>query len=336
MGRQAGSGKNRFPMHTKAVFSVLLCFTMIFGGLFVPLVGLGTSHIPPVEQGVSIKVQFGTSTPAVTPSPSPIPGVLSPEPFQLPPIGSLILRGFAPPGSFLTVKRDKIVSATVRVSGAGTFDILLVSLSANTYEIRISIEDGEGNISQSIVLPSIPIFKDATTTIENIFIPPTLFLSSRRIVGNQDLTIRGFSAPNANVILYFSPSRVVKTVQTSSTGRWEVILGAGELSAGKYRVRAHTQLASGLLSGFSEEFDLEIIAPPFFRPEPPPSLPPGEPLPPPGENPADFNEDGRVDLIDFSILLYNWETPQDSRTDLNKDRVVDLVDFSVVLFLWTG
>ena len=51
---------------------------------------------------------------------------------------------------------------------------------------------------------------------------------------------------------------------------------------------------------------------------------------------VDFNCDGRVNLIDFSILLYNWGTPTDTKTDLSEDGKVNITDFSIMLFWWTG
>lgn len=52
--------------------------------------------------------------------------------------------------------------------------------------------------------------------------------------------------------------------------------------------------------------------------------------------PGDINRDGRVDLVDFSILLYNWGMPKNPQADFNEDGVVDLVDFSIMLYHWTG
>lgn len=54
------------------------------------------------------------------------------------------------------------------------------------------------------------------------------------------------------------------------------------------------------------------------------------------KRPADFSQDGRVDLIDFSILLYNWGKPKNKSIDLNTDGKVDLIDFSILLYFWTG
>jgi uncharacterized membrane protein YgcG len=53
---------------------------------------------------------------------------------------------------------------------------------------------------------------------------------------------------------------------------------------------------------------------------------------------ADFNCDGRVNSIDFSILLYFWKSKppfSNKYVDINKDAKIDSVDFSIMLFEWS-
>ena len=52
---------------------------------------------------------------------------------------------------------------------------------------------------------------------------------------------------------------------------------------------------------------------------------------------ADFNHDGIVNSVDFSILLYFWKTQppfRNSCVDINKDAQVNSVDFSILLYQW--
>lgn len=52
---------------------------------------------------------------------------------------------------------------------------------------------------------------------------------------------------------------------------------------------------------------------------------------------GDVNCDGRVDLIDFSILAYWYRKPNPPvNVNVNGDGVVELADFSVVAYYWTG
>ncbi len=49
---------------------------------------------------------------------------------------------------------------------------------------------------------------------------------------------------------------------------------------------------------------------------------------------ADVNRDGRVDIIDLSILLSDWGTTN-SRSNINRAGTVDIVDLSILLSSWT-
>jgi hypothetical protein len=50
---------------------------------------------------------------------------------------------------------------------------------------------------------------------------------------------------------------------------------------------------------------------------------------------GDLNCDGFVNLVDFSILLFNWNTASEV-ADINSDGIVSLPDFSVMLYNWTA
>jgi len=70
-----------------------------------------------------------------------------------------------------------------------------------------------------------------------------------------------------------------------------------------------------------------VRLPPFFQ----------KPVVPIQKNP-DFNDDGRVDISDLSILLYWWgkSGPGIASYDLNNDGIIDIVDASILFYHWTG
>jgi len=53
---------------------------------------------------------------------------------------------------------------------------------------------------------------------------------------------------------------------------------------------------------------------------------------------ADFNDDGKVDIFDLSILSSNWgsTTASDTTGDANCDSVVDIFDLNILTINWTG
>jgi hypothetical protein len=50
---------------------------------------------------------------------------------------------------------------------------------------------------------------------------------------------------------------------------------------------------------------------------------------------GDLNNDGRVDVLDLSILLSHWQTNY-TAADINKDGIVDILDLSILLSNYTG
>jgi len=55
------------------------------------------------------------------------------------------------------------------------------------------------------------------------------------------------------------------------------------------------------------------------------------------DNYADLNCDGRVDIIDISILLYWFDKPNVSpKVDLNADGRTDMTDLSILVYYWTN
>lgn len=73
-----------------------------------------------------------------------------------------------------------------------------------------------------------------------------------------------------------------------------------------------------------------------------PTLPVGPPTVPPSYQCLDFNGDGRVDIIDLSILLYYYGKPimrgslVGCLLALTHRTVVDFTDVSILMYYWTG
>jgi hypothetical protein len=52
---------------------------------------------------------------------------------------------------------------------------------------------------------------------------------------------------------------------------------------------------------------------------------------------SDLNNDGKDNLIDFSIMAFWYNKPNSpAKVDLNGDGKINLVDFSIMAYYWTG
>lgn len=59
--------------------------------------------------------------------------------------------------------------------------------------------------------------------------------------------------------------------------------------------------------------------------------------PPPTYAPADFDNNGKVDILDFNILMNNWGTTtaaDKTAGDANGDHNVDILDFNLLIINW--
>jgi chitodextrinase len=101
----------------------------------------------------------------------------------------------------------------------------------------------------------------------------------------------------------------------------------------KYRVRALDTV--GNESNFSNELSVTTSNSP--QPEPDPTPDP-EPTPEPEQKLGDLNGDDKVNILDLSVLLSNWNRTTGNLTndkaDLNGDDKVNILDLSVLLSRW--
>jgi hypothetical protein len=111
------------------------------------------------------------------------------------------------------------------------------------------------------------------------------------------------------------------TVFSDSDGQWSTTYNTAGLGRDTYRVRASAEQVDGKNTDFSE-YEFYGIGQKADVPLAP-----------------DLNRDGFVNLIDFSIMLFWWQTSggdSDPPADINQDGNVSLTDFSILLFNWTG
>jgi len=278
---------------------ILLLVAILF---FFPFLGLTQSE----EKGVSITVEV-PGVPAVP----PIGGV----PLLFP--ANVIFEGRAYPKAFITLLKDNKVAATFFAENSGLFKKELTGISGGTYTFGIFAEDTEGRTSITLNF-KIDILGGATTTISGIFIPPTISLLPNEVERGRKINILGEVFPKSKVNIFISPIEIVKETIADSQGRWLFELNTSTLKEGDYQVRAKAFLEGGEQSSFSQTVSF-LVLPRKCRG-------------------ADLDFDGKVNIVDFSILMYFWHSisPENICADINQDGIVDLVDFSIMMYWWTA
>lgn len=242
------------------------------------------------------------------------------------PVTTVTLSGWAFPHAKLTVLKDGLISTSLIANADGSFQISLNDLAYGNYQLAIFAEDPTGNTSSSYVV-NVSAFSNQPQVFNNIVIPPTI-ASSHLVVGNdQQYAVFGYAPAGSTVLVEILGVKFLGSVTADSQGYWQLNL-FGEPPYGVYALRARASF-NNHLSFYSKPLQLLffLLQPGVPEPVPPPQL----------ATCVDFNKDRRVNLIDFSILLF-WfgkEKPPE-HIDCNRDGLIDIKDFSILMYFWTG
>jgi hypothetical protein len=245
-----------------------------------------------------------------------------------PDTADVVFEGVAYYRSEVTILKDGQVSATTVSTEKGGFSATLTKLPKGVYTFGIKAKDSANR--ESIVYSiTITLRPQTKNTISGIFIPPTIELSANTISPGDPLRIFGESAPSSTVEVWVYPSRTgkileteIKKLTTSSDiyGKWEIKFDTSNLIQNQtYEVKAKSYFKPTEASDFSKVLYFGVGRPPEVH----------------LCSRSDLNKDGKVNLIDFSILLYWWGT-SNATADINMDGKVNLTDFSIMMYCWTG
>jgi hypothetical protein len=262
-----------------------------------------------------------TATPVAAVSPPPAGGG-APPPYS--PGTSLIVKGLAYPTSQVTLLRDnQIVAATTADPGAA-FNVELNGINPGTYAFGVYSTDVEGQKSPTFVFTE-TFTTGVTITVDNIFLGPSIGLSHSIIKKGDTITIFGYTVPTTPVKVFVnSPIEYIESVQSTASGSWVKAFNTAVLDLGSHSSRSQAE-KNNLISSYSHTVGFAVGDKSVEVPE--------------GEcRRSDLNCDGRVNLTDFSILLFYWQqsAPANARANINNAGLVDLTDFSIMLFDWTG
>lgn len=233
----------------------------------------------------------------------------------------VIFQGKAYLDSLVTILKDAKVVATVRTDSKADFRAEIANLTTGSYAFGLWAEDSEGRKSVTISF-TINVSPRKTTTISDILLPPTIELEKNSLEKGEFLNISGQTAPGSeiDILIDSAEQEIVEKTKAEADGKWSYSFDTSILNKGVYSVKVKATSPEGLISSFSETLIFYYI-----------EEAPVEEICPRG----DLNQDGRVNLVDFSILLYWWGRVN-ACADQNGNEIVDLPDFSIMMYYWTG
>ncbi len=237
----------------------------------------------------------------------------------------IIINGFAYPGSEVVILVDSVQYDQTTANADGRYDITIDGIARGVYTFGVYSVDNSGTRS-STFSTSFTVTGARTSSLSNINVPPSVAVNPDPVDPGQDVTFSGYALPDADITIEHetegsAASRQTFTTTSGADGAWSYTADTSSYPPGPHRLRVRAEQPDGARTNFSNYIRYGV----------------GEDVG--GEVTADLNQDGRVDLIDFSILLFWWETDggdSNPPADINQDGIVNLIDFSILLFNWTG
>lgn len=271
---------------------------------------------------------LSTSTPPAPPPPPPVisggsggGGVFN----GIVPVSAqtrIILSGKAYPNTSVNILKDGSIIGVVQTDVLANFSYETSNVTPGPITFGFWGTDARG-VRSITYTTTFQVTQNAVTSVSNVFLPPTLDLKSKKIGPNDLLDALGATAPSAKVSLYIDKEKNPRVTATSSdSGLWNATVPTDGLQNEAFHAikSMFEQFGVGAQakSGYSQAVNFYVGV---------------RDVQTPGN--ADLNGDGKVNLIDFSILLFHWGTDH-AIADLNTDGRVNLTDFSILLFNWTG
>jgi hypothetical protein len=236
---------------------------------------------------------------------------------------SLFIHGVTIPGASIAVLEDGAKISTVTTAdSSGNFSLNISSLPQGTYSFTVQALNSGSTVISSYNA-TITLITGTTNSITGIVLPPTIGFTTSTVALNKAITISGFSEPSSTVDIVVTSQESLQnpfeaSTTANQTGAWSYTLSTAGFPMDTYQIKARSLVIGLAASNYSSISFLGV----------------GE-----AANPklkvGDLNNDGKINLVDFSILLAHWGTSYAS-DDLNGNGTVDLPDLSILLFHWTG
>ena len=233
------------------------------------------------------------------------------------------ISGRAYPSRTVNFILDGDTVGSAQANGSGVFQFN-TQWTPGTATLGIWATDVAG--TRSVTLNNtFDITQGAVTNLNEIILPPSLRVSTANFSPGAVLTVSGQSVPNATINLFIDKNTTpVATGQAAANGQWSIQYDTARLSNKEYALRARSVSGTPpLTSQSSFSAPVQLFAG----------------VPSRSGTPSDLNRDTRINLIDFSILIFWWQTnggDSNPPADINGNGRVSLEDFSILLFNWTG
>ncbi len=234
----------------------------------------------------------------------------------------VIVTGKSYPESDVHILKDGKVIGIVRTDTKADFYFETSEIPAGITSFGFWSQDPTG-LKSTLLSLTFRVVSGAVTNISGVYLSPTIEVNKKSVQKGEDIKIYGSTVPQTEIKVFIhSDEEIVAKASSTEKGSWSLDFNTEPLSVDFHTAKAQFEAnVSGnvVRSGFSRIVSFYV----------------GRAGAEPVCAEADLNGDGRVNLTDFSILLFYWGTDNEC-ADQNQNGTVDLIDFSIMMYYWTG
>lgn len=235
----------------------------------------------------------------------------------------VVAKGKAYPNADVHVLLDGKVLALAKADNKADFYFESNQIPPGVGSLGFWSEDASG-LKSTLMTVTFRVTYGAVTNLNGVFIAPSIDTDKKAVKKGEQIKIFGKTVPDSNINVHVNSAvEHIASTNSSNDGSWTLDFDTTPLEEEDYHTAkalfAVQDSGSEVKSGFSRSVTFHVGRP-------------GGAIPCPE---ADLNKDKRVNITDFSILLYYWGT-DNSCADQNQNKKVDLVDFSIMMYYWTG
>ena len=235
---------------------------------------------------------------------------------------AISVKGLSYPSRTINILLDTKSVGSVKASSAGEFEF---STDASPGTASLSFWATDNKDTRSITYSTtFDVTQGAVTNIKGIILPPTIRVVNQNVDPGDIIEVSGQSIPDATIEVHVDDSDLIETTTSDGSGNWVLMLDTGKLQIAEHTIKARSVNGTPPLttqSNFSSSLQLFVGVDGQIT------------------TPSDLNRDGKINLIDFSIMIFWWGTDagnSNPSADINGNGNVGIEDFSILLFNWTG
>ncbi len=241
-------------------------------------------------------------------------------------ISNIYISGTTIPNTTVNILRNGEIISYTKSNSKGEFNQKITGYYSGDYEFTVIVSKNDNTTNAEKF--SVNVNYGSSVIVNKFYTAPILYLTKAK----NSINIEGYAIANSKVEVYLvdKNNKEIKIGEAVTNKRGYYIidpkLNDKKLEQGEYSIYSKNIIKEKEIETESRISDIEVNTNKEIE------IVSGNKY----EIQCDLNNDQKVDLLDFSILLLKLFRSDYKAGDFNNDGTIDLQDFSIMTYHWTG